>query len=426
MPSTAFSPSQSSTAVVDPMLDDTRKHDLDEAEKNEDVQLAKLEVALRQQVVIERLIKQLGSEKFVERETAQQALGKVGLPAMAALRTAAKEKDPERAQRAQQLLEPLERYERIPETVSQVLLTTYMLGKRAPVASPPYLGAEEYLKDIATDSRIAELLQIAAKGSSAERSRMKEGVIAALRKYVDDLPERTGPNEPWRPSAYQAPGVFACAYLLSSFDEHPVEMLDLLAQVLLRNQKALSAYFTVGPRDYVGSQARLLLAMAACHYLDVCAGGPGLRETLNDGQRKVLGQYAVEKDKAAGRGSVAEAEQVAVLRLTAAFALAGGDEKVKKLYKEWTASTQPATQPVAKPPLPILSRRGTDPATILSRRQCTPDEPSPRDDCVAKFGTFALGPRSPSVYCALWFDIDAFGGTILLLFRKASGRVTGI
>ena len=49
---------------------------------------------------IERLIKQLGSERQTERDAAQQALVKVGLPAVAALQSATADKDAERAERA--------------------------------------------------------------------------------------------------------------------------------------------------------------------------------------------------------------------------------------------------------------------------------------------------------------------------------------
>ncbi|HUS46985.1 MAG TPA: efflux RND transporter permease subunit, partial [Phycisphaerae bacterium] len=49
---------------------------------------------------IERLIRQLGSDKFAEREEAQKELVKIGVPALEPLRAAAKDADAERAQRA--------------------------------------------------------------------------------------------------------------------------------------------------------------------------------------------------------------------------------------------------------------------------------------------------------------------------------------
>jgi len=53
---------------------------------------------------IERLVKQLGSDKFKEREAASNALGKIGKPALTALRKAAKDSDPEIRSRAANLI----------------------------------------------------------------------------------------------------------------------------------------------------------------------------------------------------------------------------------------------------------------------------------------------------------------------------------
>jgi protocatechuate 3,4-dioxygenase beta subunit len=57
---------------------------------------------------IERLIKQLGSDKFAEREAAQQALVKIGEPAKATLQAAARDKKQERASRAVSALKQIE------------------------------------------------------------------------------------------------------------------------------------------------------------------------------------------------------------------------------------------------------------------------------------------------------------------------------
>ena len=289
------------------------------------------------------LIEQLGSSKFKERQEAQEALVGIGPAALPGLRMALHDKDPERSTRAKQALESIQRYERIPDTVSQVFLKTYKLGKRAPIASGP-LGIEDYLNDISTDGRIAELLEIAAKGSPAERGRLKEAVVAAMRKYVDELPDSIGPDEPWRPNARHTPGVFVCAYLLSSFDEQPAEMLDLLAQVLLRSQTASATYFKGSLKDFGGSQNGLILATACCHYLDLCQRDLGRKGALNTAQAKALEQYAAVKAASAGKGHPAEVEQVGVFRAAAAFALAGGNEKVRKLHDKWLAATAPARQ----------------------------------------------------------------------------------
>src|SRR4051812_19635383 len=53
---------------------------------------------------IERLVKQLGSDEFKEREAASNALGKIGKPALTALRKAAKDSDLEIRSRAAKLI----------------------------------------------------------------------------------------------------------------------------------------------------------------------------------------------------------------------------------------------------------------------------------------------------------------------------------
>jgi hypothetical protein len=57
---------------------------------------------------IERLIRQLGSDKFAERETAQQALVEIGLPAVGSLQKAASDENIERAGRAKAALKQIE------------------------------------------------------------------------------------------------------------------------------------------------------------------------------------------------------------------------------------------------------------------------------------------------------------------------------
>ena len=57
---------------------------------------------------IAKLVKQLGSEGFQEREEATKALTAIGLPALQALRKAAKDADAEVAQRAKRLVESIE------------------------------------------------------------------------------------------------------------------------------------------------------------------------------------------------------------------------------------------------------------------------------------------------------------------------------
>jgi ankyrin repeat protein len=57
---------------------------------------------------IQRLIGRLGSDKFAERDAAQQALVKIGLPAVEHLRAAAEDKNRERSERAKQAMEQIE------------------------------------------------------------------------------------------------------------------------------------------------------------------------------------------------------------------------------------------------------------------------------------------------------------------------------
>src|SRR5947209_6261916 len=58
---------------------------------------------------IRELIRQLGSDQFMERETAGKRLEAIGLPALPLLRKAADSEDPEVRQRAAQLVEGMER-----------------------------------------------------------------------------------------------------------------------------------------------------------------------------------------------------------------------------------------------------------------------------------------------------------------------------
>ena len=293
---------------------------------------------------IARLIEQLGGETFTQRDAAQEALVRIGPTALPALRAGSQDKNPERNLRAKRAILSIERSEEIPDRVLQVLLKTYMLGRRTLSASPPGLTAKEFLEEIATDDQIAELLDIARNGSLAERARLKPAVIAALGKYVDELPESTGLGEPWRPSAYHAPGVFVSAYLLSTYDDQPQARLDLLVQVLLRHQNALAAYLNGNLKDFTSSQGGLLLAFACCRCLDLCQRDQASKGVLNAGQEKALKDYEAVKASAAGRGLPAEGEQVAVFRAAVEFALAGGNQKVRKLHDRWLALTQPARQ----------------------------------------------------------------------------------
>ena len=57
---------------------------------------------------IAQLVDQLGSEKFAERDAAQQALVKIGLPAVEHLRAAAEDKNMERSERAKQAMKQIE------------------------------------------------------------------------------------------------------------------------------------------------------------------------------------------------------------------------------------------------------------------------------------------------------------------------------
>src|SRR5260370_1158000 len=58
---------------------------------------------------IAKLIEQLGSKNFTEREKAMKALDEVGAPALEALRKAAKSNDPEISSRAKKLVADLEK-----------------------------------------------------------------------------------------------------------------------------------------------------------------------------------------------------------------------------------------------------------------------------------------------------------------------------
>src|SRR5262249_2060434 len=70
---------------------------------------------------IEKLIKQLGSPRYRDRETAARELDAIGLPALEQLRQALKSADPEISVRAGKLVRKLE---------EQILMTTLLTPKR--------------------------------------------------------------------------------------------------------------------------------------------------------------------------------------------------------------------------------------------------------------------------------------------------------
>ncbi len=94
-----------------------------------------VELPGRTQPEVKRLIRQLGSESFPEREAASRALEAIGEPAQQALRTAINDSDPEVRRRAAELVEALVDRVRGEEVVALqglwVLKTTEYLGEKA-------------------------------------------------------------------------------------------------------------------------------------------------------------------------------------------------------------------------------------------------------------------------------------------------------
>src|SRR5690242_11836791 len=84
--------------------DQTRENDKPPSQAEDKDKIAKEPDA----AAIARLVKQLGSSDFRERETATKALAAIGLPALEALRNASKDIDVEVAQRATRLVTSIE------------------------------------------------------------------------------------------------------------------------------------------------------------------------------------------------------------------------------------------------------------------------------------------------------------------------------
>jgi len=94
------------------------------------------------QAEIDRLIRQLGSEEFAEREAAQKALVEIGLPAVAALERVVHDKDQERAMRARGVLERIKQAVEAEKTAWGKAVNGLRIGLRLDEPDPPYRPGE--------------------------------------------------------------------------------------------------------------------------------------------------------------------------------------------------------------------------------------------------------------------------------------------
>ena len=110
-------------------------------------------------------VERLGSNRFAEREAATEYLWKAGRPALAALESAAKDKDLERARRAQGLLEKV-RWGILPDTPPEIikLIGDYRLGSTSYKQT-----ALRRLRDLQRFDVIVDLLQANPPGQETQQ-----------------------------------------------------------------------------------------------------------------------------------------------------------------------------------------------------------------------------------------------------------------
>lgn len=152
---------------------------------------------------IERLIAQLAGETSAQREAAQQALVKIGLPAAAALRAACKDNNAERAQRAKvalMLIEEAVAREAMRKAIGQ--MSALSQGWAEPAADAAEIGrqikrlgsetfaerkeAQQALVKIGLPA--AEALQAAAQDADSERAARAKDALDQLALRKEDWP----------------------------------------------------------------------------------------------------------------------------------------------------------------------------------------------------------------------------------------------
>jgi hypothetical protein len=143
---------------------------------------------------IDRLIEQLGGETVSQRDAAQQALVKIGLPAMEALRAAAADRNAERAERAKAALRQIEeataqeQIRRTNERFSAMLRQWAKAGRPDEAPPAPRAGEIQRLIEQLGNPKVAER-------NSAQQALVKIGLPAAealAAAAKDANPERAG------------------------------------------------------------------------------------------------------------------------------------------------------------------------------------------------------------------------------------------
>jgi hypothetical protein len=210
---------------------------------------------------IDRLIEQLGGETAAQREAAQQALVKIGLPAAEALRAAAADRNAERAERAKAALRQIEgaisqeRIRRTKERFSAMLRQWAKAGRPDEAPPAPRAGEIQRLIEQLGNPTVAdrnsaqqalvkiglpaaEALAAAAKDANPERAGRAKDTLAQMALRKEDWPIS------WRDMAF--------SYRLISSDPGKCVALSIDA-----DRRALLIKWRQAGKDFVRSESTL-------------------------------------------------------------------------------------------------------------------------------------------------------------------------
>jgi len=236
-----------------------------------------------------------------------------------------------------------------------------VVGPREIAALIPRLGDD---KLAARQQAMAQLAMAWRSAEAALKAALKGEPSVEIRSRIKLLLEAVSLPYPAAPSTRQAARGMRVLELIGT-----PAALKVLADLAKRQGD-----------DHLSTRAREQMArrrkLEAPEPSTQPATGPAdqaLLRSLGAEQSKALAEYAAVKRAAAGGGhprkgprGPAEAEQVAVLRVTAAFALAGGNQKVRQLHGEWTSATRPAVPAGKVPQVPdariaeLIAQLGND------------------------------------------------------------------
>ncbi len=237
---------------------------------------------------------------------------------------------PEPAEKLKKQPQPSEKYdpkaleaevakETIEECVRNLLEKTLMLGSPAIIYA---MQPERYIEDLQKNPRVRKLLRIATRGSASDKELLLETIKRMCRVYLEELPDCTGPGEPWKPSACFAEGVWGYVYLLTVLDETG-ETLPLILSMRDRHHSArrnhVEKYTGRVVSGYVYDDPGIVLAYACEHFLNLHASRKDQTGNVTSDQIEVLKAFKAYQDRRSERQWDWSREQKAILEHAARF-----------------------------------------------------------------------------------------------------------